>query len=123
MYSMTKLNKYQIFAIGICALPIFGVIVAQLTKNYRYNQELRYIYLTGVVIVYLSWITSFILGIVNSQYIVSNKNYKRTFKIIWAMISLLPILYLIFMMLMFILHDTFSDVIVLPNEEHISGEY
>lgn len=120
---MTKLNKYQAFALSICALPIFGVIIAQLTKNYRFNHELRYIYLTGVVIVYLSWIMSFILGVANSQNIVRNKNYKKPFKILWSTISLLPILYFICMLLMSILYDPLKDDIVLPNGEHISGEY
>lgn len=120
---MIKLNKYQISALSICALPIFGVIVAQLTKNYRFNQELRYIYLTGVVIVYLSWTTSFLLGIANSQNIVRNKNHKKPFKILWVTISLLPILYFIFMMLISKLNDPLKDDIILPSGEHISGEY
>ena len=102
---MTKLNKYQIFAFSICAMPIFGFLITQLTRNYRFNQELRYIYLSGIVIVYLSWSTSFILGITNSINIVRNENYKRPFKILWTTISLLPILYIIFMILISILNN------------------
>ena len=120
---MTKLNKYQIFALAICVIPIFGVIIAQLTKVYRFNQELRYIYLTGVLIVYLSWITSFIWGLVNSINIVRNGNYKKTFKFLWTTISLVPIFYFVMMLLMFIINDPLEDDIVLPNGEHISGEY
>jgi hypothetical protein len=67
--------------------------------------------------------TSFILGFANSINIVHNKNFKKPFKILWTTISLLPILYFIFMILISILNDPLKDDAILPSGEHISGEY
>lgn len=117
------LKKYQKFALAICTLPIFGCIVAHLTQNYRYNEDLRYIYLIGVITVYLSWGISFIWGLINSTEIFRSKNTKKPFKIIWGTISLLPVLYFISILFMSIVYDPLKDDIVLPSGEHISGEY
>ncbi|AOZ98057.1 hypothetical protein BIW12_00620 [Flavobacterium commune] len=48
------LKKHQKFALIICVLPIFANIIAHLTQNYKYNENLRYIYLIGIITVYCS---------------------------------------------------------------------
>jgi len=120
---MKKLKKNQLNALFICLLPLIGIIISYFTDYFRMHQQLRFIYLIGVALRYLSWIMSLVLGITNSQSIFLNKNYKISFKILWSTISLLPILYFVVMFIIITLSDPLKEDKVLPSGEHISKEY
>lgn len=88
---MKKFNRFQYSALIICCLPIIASIVAHFTKDYRYS-EYRYIYLTGVMAIYLLWGTSVMWGLVNSIFIWTSESMKFINKLFWIFVSLLPIL-------------------------------
>lgn len=115
-----KLNKFQKYTLTILLLPIIGLIVAQMTKDYRYSNQ-SYIYLFGVLICYLSWGTSFLWGLINSIFIIQNNNQNLRNRLIWITLSLLPIIYIT--LLMFFAFSQESNDIILPDGERISGEY
>ena len=119
---MAKLNKYQKFVFIIFLLPFLAWATAYLTKGFRFSDH-RYIYLTGVLICYICWGTAFLWGFINSILILQLKELKLKTKLIWAIGSLLPILYMLIIMLSVILNDPLKDDIVLPSGETISGEY
>jgi len=98
-------KKHQKIALIICVLPVFAGITAHLTQNYRFSENLRYIYLIGVITVYLSWGISLVWSLVNSTEIFFSTNNKKSFKIIWGIVSLLPIIYLISMLLISMFFD------------------
>lgn len=114
-----RINKLQKSVFIICLLPFFGVMIAQLTKGFRYSDH-RYLYLTGVLICYLSWLTAFLWGLVNSILIIKSENQKLYTKSVWTILSLLPIIYFIIIALQALPEN---DNIVLTSGEHISGYY
>jgi hypothetical protein len=87
------LKKYQKHAFLIILLPIIGMLIGRFTSPFRYT-NLRTIYLIGALLVYICWITSFLLGIINSIEIILNSKEGFKKKILWTIISLLPIIYI-----------------------------
>ncbi len=116
---MKKFNRFQYSAFIICCLPIIGSIVAYFTKDYRYSEH-RNIFLIGVILTYLFWGTSFMWGLVNSIFIWTFENQKILNKILWIIISLLPIIYIGTMLTTALIIDYyFNDDISLPSGERI----
>ncbi|CAM4051773.1 hypothetical protein FLAN108750_07615 [Flavobacterium antarcticum] len=120
---MLKLSKYKKTALIIFCLPIIALLLSYITKSYRAS-NLRYIYLIGISTVYLFWLSSFVLGIINSLFIVQIKNEKIYIKMFWIFISLLPIIYISISLILVIVADYyFNDDIILPNGERIDNHY
>lgn len=115
-----NLNKFQKYTLIILLLPVVGVIAAQMTKDFRYSNH-RFLYLFGVLTCYLSWGTSLLWGLINSLFILQDKNKNLRSRLIWILLSLLPIIYITFLMLFTFTQE--SDDIILQNGERISGEY
>ena len=118
---MSKLDKFQKSSIIICVLPIIGTAVAKSTEHFRVG-EYRWIYLTGVVIVYLFWCISLLWGLINALFIIYNENQKIKSKILWCVISLIPIFYFTILVSASIFLEPLENDIILPNGEHISQE-
>jgi hypothetical protein len=87
-----KLKRYQKYAFLIILLPIIGVLIGRFTSSFRYT-NLRTIFLISAALVYICWITSFLLGIINSIEIILNSKEDFKKKILWTIISFLPIIY------------------------------
>lgn len=116
---MNNFKRFKISALIICCLPIIALIVAHFTKDYRYSPH-RNIYLIGVLLIYLFWGTSFMWGLVNSIFIWTFENQKILNKILWIIISLLPIITIgILIITSFISVHYNNDDIILPGGETI----
>lgn len=98
-----KINLNRRNALIICCLPIIALIVSHFTKNYRYS-EYRNIYLFGVATVYTLWFSSFLWGILNAI-LIWRKETQKVIRIIWFLISLLPIIYMIVGLIIAIITD------------------
>lgn len=92
-----KLKKYQKHSLIILLLPVLSFIIARITEPYRFSTY-RYIYLAGVFFVYISWLIIFLLGIINTIEIILHTKENHKLKILWSIISLLPIIYIAIMM-------------------------
>lgn len=120
---MSKLNKFQKFSLISCFLPIIAFLISYLSRNYRYS-EMKIIYQVGVTLVYFLWLSSFLIGFINSLFIWTTKSMKLKTRIFWIIVSLLPILYIVIMLLsIFIIDYYFNDDIILPNGERIDSYY
>ncbi|RZK03552.1 MAG: hypothetical protein EOO46_17800 [Flavobacterium sp.] len=119
---MSKLNSFQKFVFIIIGLAVLGILVALITRPFRYSEH-RYIYLIGVIITYLFWAISILWGFINAIFILQNDKLKLKIKILRSLFSLLPLLYIAIMMIIVTIYDPLENDIVLPSGEHISGEY
>jgi len=120
---MSKLNKFQKFSLISCFLPIIAFLISYLSRNYRYS-EMKIIYQVGVTLVYFLWLSSFLIGFINSLFIWTTKSMKLKTRIFWIIVSLLPILYIVIMLLsIFNIDYYFNDDIILPNGERIDSYY
>jgi len=120
---MKKLSNFKYIALLICCLPVLALIISHLTRNYRYSES-NYIYSYGVLMVFILWFSSFILGFLNALFILKKEHLKIGAKTLWIIISLLPLLYIIIMLITAFVIDTFyNDDITLPNGEKIDGYY
>lgn len=118
---MPKLNKFQKIAIVICILPIFGITIAQLTKEFRYS-EYRYIYLIGIATVYLSWGISTLGGLINALFIHFEKKEELKIRMFWIVLSLLPLLLICLVILFSIFESSLENSIQLPSGEYIERQ-
>ncbi len=85
---------------------------------------MKIIYQVGVTLVYFLWLSSFLIGFINSLFIWTTKSMKLKTRIFWIIVSLLPILYIVIMLLsIFIIDYYFNDDIILPNGERIDSYY
>ena len=120
---MSKLNKFQKFSLISCFLPIIAFLISYLSRNYRYS-EMKIIYQVGVTLVYFLWLSSFLIGFINSLFIWTTKSMKLKTRIFWIIVSLLPILYIVIMLLSIFIIDYYFNVdIILPNGERIDSYY
>lgn len=92
-----RLNKLEKFAIIICGLCIGGMIIGQISGKFRFS-ELRIIYQICWISCYVLVLSSFVWSGANAVLILQQKNYNLKRRLIWAFISLLPILYFTLMM-------------------------
>lgn len=89
---MSKLNKFQKSAVIICILPFLAIGIGRLTIGYRYS-EYRFIYQIGGMLAWSLLTISFIWGLTNAIFILQIESQKLKTRMIWAGISLLPIVY------------------------------
>ncbi len=70
------------------------------------------------------WVLSFLWGLVNAVFILTNQKMQFAKKIFWATISLLSIIYVVFVSLTsFIIDEVNNDDIILESGERIDGYY
>ena len=97
----TRLNKLEKRALIICGIFIIGMIFGYMSGRYRFN-DFRILYHFCWISNYILVFSSFVFGIVNSIFILKEDyNWKR--KLIWSLISLLPILYFVIMITIVVL--------------------
>ena len=87
-----RLNKLERFALLICGLCLGGMTIGNVTQKFRFS-DLRIIYHFGWISCYILVLSTFIWSIVNAILIVREKKYSLKKKVMWSIISLLPILY------------------------------
>ncbi|MAW95292.1 MAG: hypothetical protein CMF36_11705 [Leeuwenhoekiella sp.] len=91
---LKQLNWTKRFAILICILFFSSFLLDLITEGFRLNQNLRWIYQYGQFLSIIFYCGSFVWSLLNSVLIVSEEsNWKK--KLLWATISLLPIIFLI----------------------------
>lgn len=91
----TRLNKLEKTALLIGGIFIVGMIFGFMSGRYRFN-DFRILYHFCWISNYILVLSSFVYGIVNSIFI-SKENYNWKRKLIWCLVSLLPILYFVVM--------------------------
>lgn len=92
---MTK-EKYKLYSIIICILFIIGILIGRFSEIFRFNFDQHWIYEYGNYLSYLIIFGSVIWSIINALRILNRFRYRLKNKIIWILISLLPILYILF---------------------------
>ncbi|MEG1267557.1 MAG: hypothetical protein RSE19_13880, partial [Myroides sp.] len=67
---------------------------------------------------------SLLWGLINSIFILTDKNHKLKKRIFWSIISMLPLIYLgIMLCTSFIIDEVNDDDIILESGERIDGYY
>lgn len=116
-----KIDRFQRNAIIICVLPIIAIAIASYIKRPSLTKEL---FLIRDGLIFFLWGLSFLWGLVNAVFILANKRMQFTKRIFWSIISLLSIIYMIFISLTsFIIDEVNNDDIILESGERIDGYY
>ncbi|RXG13020.1 hypothetical protein DSM02_3814 [Leeuwenhoekiella polynyae] len=91
---LKQLNWTKKFAILICILFFFSILLDVSTEGFRSNQNLRWIYQYGQVLSIILYCGAFVWSLLNSVLIAGKEtNWKKN--LLWTTISLLPIIFLI----------------------------
>lgn len=95
-----KKNKKHAIYISLCFF--LGIIMGKISGNFRMSVNLRWIYIYGKLLSILLLSASLIYSLVNSihLFISSKKEWKKN--LIWLFISLIPILYFLFTIILII---------------------
>lgn len=117
-----KIDRFQRNAIIICVLPIIAFVIANYTQQYMVSN--RNIYLTMIATIYMLWAVSLLWGLINSIFILNDKNHKLKKRVFWSIISLLSIIFVAIMLCTsFIIDEVNDDDIILESGERIDGYY
>ena len=101
----TRLNKLEKTAFIVCGIFIIGMIFGYMSGRFRYRfNDFGILYHFLWISNYILVLSSFVWGIVNAISILK-ENYNWQRKLIWVVISLLPVLYFI---IMIIYYETFG---------------
>lgn len=116
-----KTDRFQRNAITICVLPIIALTIANYTQRSHLTRE---IYLIRDGMIFLLWGLSFLWGLVNAVFILTNQRIQFTKRIFWATISLLSIIFVTIMLCTSsIIDEVNDDDIILESGERIDGYY
>ncbi|MEP0265403.1 hypothetical protein [Dokdonia sp.] len=87
------LKNFKILAVLPVLIYAIGITISLLTDRFRLSQELNWLYVFGKMILYLLIGVSLISSLIIAIEIVKSKTFYWKKNIIWLIISLIPILF------------------------------
>ncbi|KFB01684.1 hypothetical protein IA57_04105 [Mangrovimonas yunxiaonensis] len=91
--TIKKLTVFEIFAILICCLLVFGILISNYVERFRMSADYRWIYEKGKMVSFFMIYSSPVLSFFNALFLYLRQKISLRRKIIWGLISLLPTLY------------------------------
>ncbi|MBW4971622.1 hypothetical protein KZY98_14245 [Croceibacter atlanticus] len=96
--SSRKFDYPKLYAIIICVLFLGGMWIGSYVEQFRFDENLRWIYGWGKDFQHLTFILCPIAGLINEIWIITKNKTNWKSDISWTLVSLFPIIYFVTMM-------------------------